>query len=256
MMYTIATLHHLRRHLGLASSDTAEDVRLMDALRAATAQIERAVGRRFLPHHEAHVHTASVFTNELLLDDDLLELTSVEDAVGVIPLQDVEPLPARGPGSVLRLKNGRYFTPGETGVIVTGVWGWHDEWTRAWRSSFDGVEDNPLSPTTNVVTVQDADGEDGLLEAPRFQVGQMIAIEDEYLRVMRVDIALNRLYVQRGVAGTANAQHPRFSIITVYQPPRDVRDLAVRWAAHLYKQGSPAPASFYEELAPMRRERV
>ena len=197
-MYSIATLHHLRRHLGLADADTSEDVRLMDALRAATAQIERAAGRHFLPRHAAIVHSDGVHHTELLLGDDLLELISVEDANGTIPLEDVETIPANGPASVLTLKNGRFFTPNESGVTVTGIWGWHDEWALAWRSSADSVADDPLSSTTVVVSVADADGADGLFEAPRFQVGQMLAIGSEYLRVMKVDTALNRLYAQRG----------------------------------------------------------
>jgi hypothetical protein len=86
-----------------------------------------------------------------------------------------------------------------------------------------------------VVSVQDADGLDGLMEAPRFQVGQMLAIDAEYLRVMRVNTALNRLYAQRGVGGTESASHLHFTTISVYQPPRDVRDLTTRWAAYLYK---------------------
>ena len=85
-MYTIATLHHLRRHLGLASSDTAEDVRLMDALRAASAQIERAAGRHFLPHRAALVHTMRVNKNELLLEDDL----HIHPLLKAHPLQPAE----------------------------------------------------------------------------------------------------------------------------------------------------------------------
>ena len=255
-MYSIATLHHLRRYLGLADADSSEDVRLMDALRAATAQIERAAGRHFLPRHAALVHSDGVHNTELLLQDDLLELISVEDGNGTIPLEGVELVPAHGPASVLLLKNGRFFTVGETGVTITGIWGWHDEWSRAWRSSADTVADDPLSATTVVISVEDADGADGLFEAPRFQVGQMLAIGDEYLRVMKVDSALNRLYCQRGVAGTQNASHLHFTTILAYQPPRDVRDLATRWAAYLYKQGNPVPQAFYESLLSLRRERA
>src|SRR5690606_3735210 len=112
-MYTIATLHHLRSHLGLAAADTSEDVRLMDALRAAAAQIERAAGRHFLPRRTTIVHREGIRSTELLLGDDLLELIAVEDANGTIPLEDVVTLPANGPASVLTLKNGRFFTPGE-----------------------------------------------------------------------------------------------------------------------------------------------
>lgn len=255
-MYTLASLHFLRRHLGLGASDTAEDSRLMESLRAASAQIERAAGRRFLPRHAALAHTGGIRHNELLLDDDLLALTALEDANGVIPPEDVERLPASGVASLLRLKNGRCFAPGEAGVTVTGIWGWHDDWEDAWRSSRDGVADDVLEATATVIRVQDADAEDGELETPRFQVGQMIAIHEEWMRIVRVDTVSNTLHVYRAVCGTTSASYMRFSNIMVYHPAPDVRDLTVRWAAWLYKQGCPVPAAFYEALAPFRRERV
>jgi hypothetical protein len=237
-------------------ADTAEDTRLMEALRAASAQIERTACRHFLPRKETIVHTGGVSKTEMLLADDLLELIGIEDALGSIPLQDVELLPARGAASVLRLKNGRHFLPAETGVIVNGIWGWHDEWERAWQSSGDGVEDDPLSPTAVDITVQDADGEDGLLESPRYQAGQLIAVGSEYFRVIRVDAVANRLHVQRGVSGTTNTAHSPYDPILVYHPAHDVRDLTVRWAVWLYKQGNPVPDHFYDALRPFRRERV
>lgn len=255
-MYTIASLFDLRRHLGLAAADTSEDARLMEALRVASAQIERAAGRHFLPRQAALVHAVGISRNELLLDDDLLDLTAVEDASGVIPLAEIDRLPANGATGVLRLKNGRTFMPGESGVTVSGIWGWHDDWQRAWRSSRDGVQDNPLDSTAAVITVQDADGEDSELEAPRFQVGQLIAIDQEWMRVTRVDTVSNYLYVFRAVCGTEAAAYPRLSSILIYQPARDIRDLTVRWAAWLYKQGSPASAEFHRALLPFRRERV
>lgn len=256
-MYTLASLYHLRRFLGLAPSDTSEDARLMEALRSASAQIERAAGRRFLPRRDTLAHTEGFYRNELVLEDDLLELEALTDADGAISTADVERLPHGGASaSALRLRNGRYFIAGDEGVTVSGIWGWHDDWAAAWQLSGDGVEDNPLSSTALVVTVQDADGADSLSEAPRFQPGQLIAIEQEYLRIISVDSVTNTLHVQRGVGGTTNAVHARYSPISVYQPPRDIRDLTVRWAAALYKLGSPIPAAFYDTLAPLRRERV
>ena len=46
-MYTLSTLDQLRTRLGLASTDTADDTRLMNALQAAAPQIERETGWRF-----------------------------------------------------------------------------------------------------------------------------------------------------------------------------------------------------------------
>lgn len=252
-MYSLASLGYLRRHLGLATADTAEDARLMEALRVASAQIERAAGRRFLPRYDTIIHRGVGSGSELLLEDDLLELLAVEDAAGEIPLSEVTALPEQGAASLLRLKNGRFFTAGESGVKVTGVWGWHDDWNHAWLSSGDGVMDNPLSPTTNEITVEDADGEDGLLETPRFQPGQLLLLDQEYVQVVSVNSVTNKLRVQRGVAGTPYISHERYAPLFVYQPPRDVRDLTVRWASLLYKQGSPVSDDFYKALTSLRR---
>lgn len=255
-MYTIASLYDLRRHFGLAASDTSEDARLLEALRAASTQIERAAGRHFLPWRATLAHTAGIRRNELLLNDDLLVLMALEDASGAISLDAIDSLPSRGAASVLRLKNGHAFTPGDGGIAVTGVWGWHDDWLGAWRYSNDGVQDDPLDPTANVIRVQDADGEDSAHEAPRFQVGQLIAVDQEWMRVTRVDSVSSEIYVFRAVAGTDSVEHPRFSSIMVYQPARDVRDLTMRWAAWLYKQGSPVPDEYLRAIALLRRERV
>lgn len=255
-MYTIATLHALRRHLGLATADIAEDARLMEALRAASAQIEREARRHFLPWQAALAHAPAACRNELLLNDDLLDLTAVEDGSGAVPLDEVDRLPTDGIASVLRLRNGRCFTPDEGQVTVTGVWGWHDDWQHAWLSSHDGVADDPLESTATVISVDDADGEDGGLNAPRFQVGQVIAINQEWMRIVRLDTSSNSLSVYRAVAGTHIAAHGQFSPINIFQPARDVSDLTVRWAAWLYKQSSPVPAEFHQVLRPFRRDRV
>lgn len=96
--------------------------------------------------------------------------------------------------------------------------------------------------------MQDADAEDAYFEIPRFQVGQLITIDQEYMRIIQVDTVNNLLYVQRAIAGTENVAHLRWSHILVYHPARDVRDLTMRWAAWLYKQGNPVPAEFHEAL--------
>lgn len=242
-MYTLATLHQLRQRLGLGEGDTGDDPRLLAALQAASAQIEQAAGRRFSPRLatlEQSVHPRH--SDELLLSDDLLQLESIinGDGSSIDPL-DVITLPEwtmDGPISVLRLTGGQIFTWQTSplrAVQVTGLWGWHDRWSRAWRDSADTVQDT-LSSAALTLTVSDADGTDSHAVSPRFQVGQLLRIEEEYLRVLAVNPATNVLTVLRGINGTSAAAHAPGTRIDIYQPALEVEILCLRWASWLYKE--------------------
>lgn len=262
-MYTISTLYQLRARLGLAVTETADDTRLLNALQAAATQIERAAGRRFCPRSAALQHNF-ISSLELLLDDDLLTLTSLTNADGsAISLTDVIPVPDEAPYGVLRLSGSSAFiwtlSPIQT-ITVTGIWGWHDRPAEMWRGA-DVVQNNPLTSAATTMTVTDADGADAENEIPRFQVGHLLKIDSEYLRVLGVNTVSNILTVQRAVNGTAAASHNLNAVIYTYQPPGDVNQLALRWAAWLYKESdnaafTPIPDPFLEALNPLRRLEV
>ncbi|MBL8160790.1 MAG: hypothetical protein JNJ61_02315 [Anaerolineae bacterium] len=261
-MYTLATLDHLRAHLGLLASETSDDPRLLRMLQAASAQIERMAGRRFSPRRAALQHDYSD-ARQLLLSDDLLEPLHILNGDGSsIVLTDVIAVPDEAPYSLLRLTGGSAFTwtlvPVQA-ITVTGIWGWHDRPAEMWRGSGDSVQDNPLSSSTTSLTVLDADGADALGQSPRFQVGHLLKIEDEYLRVLAVNAATNSLTVQRAVNGTAPAAHALGTPIYTYQPPGDINALALRWAAWLYKQADAiqsAPDDLLFALTALRRLRA
>jgi hypothetical protein len=265
-MYTLATLTQLRQRLNLSAG--AEDARLLMALKAASAQIERHAGRGFSPRRAQIDHTIDAQNpTELLLDDDLLQLISLADAGGTINLADVLALPGdESPGSVLIVTSGRAFTGALTplrAVRVNGIWGWHDNTSQLWRSSGDTVRDNPLSNSATTLTVTDANAADGEAESPRFQVGHLLKIEDEYLRVTAVNLLTgdDTLTVQRGVNGTTAASHAQGMAISTYQPPADVVNLVLSWAAWVYQQpdfppSEPLPESLLRGVALLRREGV
>lgn len=265
-MYTLATLHQLRQRLGLSATDTADDTRLLAALQAASAQIEQAAGRQFSPRVATLEHDVNLrHVDELLLQDDLLQLEAITNGDGssIDPL-DVVTLPESGmdgPISVLRLVSGQYFTWNETplrAVAISGIWGWHDRWSRAWRGSADTVQNNPLNSTSSTLTVSDADGADSYAIAPRFQAGQLVRIEDEYLRVLAVNANTNVLTVLRGVNGTTAAAHNQATVIDIFQPALEVEILCLRWAMWLYKEPDSrgfavTPAGLASALGGLRR---
>lgn len=244
-MYTIATLEDLRRQMYLGEADTGSDDVLLRALEAASSLIEAATLRRFCPR----VVTLAVSLGRanpqvLLLPDDLLELSAVSDDGGALDLADIEmaPKPGDEPASMLRLAPGKFFRIHDSpinAIKVSGVWGWHDRWSAAWRDSGDRVSENALSAHATQINVADVDGADEDGSRPRFHVGHLLRIDGEYLRVTAIDRGANRLTVLRGVGGARATAHLPDAKIETYAPAPAIRDLALRYAELMLKSVGP-----------------
>ncbi len=236
-MNTLVTLHRLRRHLGLDATDTGDDDRLLDAIKAAIAAIERETGRRFTPYQASIPHSIDLHdSSEIILRGDLLQVEAVTHGSSQsVSLNDIAHLPpgSDAPAGVLRLINGEGFVYDESpinAVTVTGIWGWHDDWPQAWISSGDRVSDETLSASSQHIYVSDADGPDIQGQSPRFQVGGLIRIDREYMRILSVDTAADSIAVLRGVNGSQAAAHAINAPIDCYEPPEDVAWLALELA--------------------------
>ena len=235
-MYTIATLDDLRRHLNLSATDADEDDDLLQRLQAASQLIESLTQRRYCPRSQTReIILERPGRRELILPDDLLELRSLSIGGVALNHSDIRLLPddRDAPASVMQVAQGaalRFGADADATISIEGIWGWHDRWTEAWRDSGDSLRDASLDAGSEVITVSDASGSDQDGRAPRFQVGQLLRIEDEYLRVTAVESANNRLTVLRGVQGTAAAEHRRGASIETYAPPLAIRDLTLRFA--------------------------
>ncbi len=273
-MITYATLTCFRERLGLPAGDTETDARLFVALRQATAQIDRFTARRFAPVVQTRRY-AFHDSHSLRLDFDLLELLALTNGDGqAISPQAALLLPeGDGPKHAILLQPaaGVWFVPGENptaAIAVRGVWGTHDAWAEAWRASGDALA-VALGADSNQIVVGDADGPDTAGVAPRFQPGQLLRLDDEYLHVTAVDTTTSTLNVVRGVRGTTAASHAQGAALDVYQPPEDVTALCLRWAAWLYQQVDAAigagadwlyppdlPDDLYRLAAPLRYIRV
>lgn len=258
-MRMLATIHELRLHLGMETSDASSDARLRAALEAATAAIERAAGRSFIPQRATLAHDIQLHDlREIALREDLLALEALLNGDGqALDLARVLHLPG-----ALRLTGGAYFTYDETplqAVQVTGLWGTHDAWAQAFRASGDSVQD-ALNATATSLYVSSAEGADTLRIMPRFQAGQLLRIGDELLWLLALDAGTNTLYMQRGAQGTTASEHDAGAPIDIYQPPRDVQQLCLRWAAWLYREPDAAqlaqPFALADALAGWRRARV
>ncbi len=257
-MYTIATLQDLRRHLGLGEDDSASDEDLRRALTAASQRIESLTQRRYCPvleSREARLERAS--PRELILPGDLLELRSLRDGGGSIDPSRIRAVPCHaGPASVLRRIDGAPFQQGgeaDRGLWVEGLWGWHDRWDQAWRDSRDRLPEGGISAAASHFTVTDSDGPDAEALRPRFHVGHLLRIGGEYLRVIAIDAASNRLAVLRGAQGTVAQTHASGAKIETYAPAAGIRDLTLRFAALMLRSGQPLDSVDDPLLGRMRR---
>ena len=143
------------------------------------------------------------------LDRDLLELLALTngDGASLDPAQVTRFPAGEGPYSALVLAPGTpatftYAASTVQAIAVRGIWGWHDAWPEAWRSSGDTLQAT-VDEDAALLSVAEVTGTDGLGLAPRFQVGQLLRLGEEYAHVVAVDAEADTLSVIRGVRGTA-----------------------------------------------------
>ena len=226
-MYTIATLTDFRRHLNLSDTDADHD--LLRALQKASHLIESLTQRRYCPYIETRTVSLNPATpRDLFLPADLLELHTISDDIGPIDPAIIRRWPSSPdqPASILQRADGvpfRFSLNPIYAVQVSGIWGSHDRWTAAWRDSLDTVRDTTLTTSATIVTVADSQAGDSDGLQPRFQIGQLLRLQDEFLRITAIDPTAHRLTLLRAVAGTAAADHPRGTAIETYSPTSYIR---------------------------------
>jgi hypothetical protein len=129
-------------------------------------------------------------------------------------------------------------------LLVSGVWVYHPSPEFAWRNTASTLFGQPISDQDTLIPVENATAPDGDNQTPRFQVGQLLRLGEEYVTVLDIltgDDELeepqpDRLQVLRGINGTQAAAHSAGTPIFRFQPPADVTRLAIRWAAWLYRE--------------------
>lgn len=239
MQNTLATVFQFKRHLGIPTNTTHDDDRLLTVLAAAYAHITHETGRHYIPYVAAIPHdVVPLLPNELILADDLLELTALRDASGEIDPAQVTIHPMQpDPGSVLYHPTGRFVWDNnpKRAVTVTGVWGWHNTPHAMWLATGDSVQ-VAIDAAATAVSVGDASAPyaDGV--TPRFCVGMVLRVGDEFLRVAAVDTTANLITVERGVQGTTAVPHDAGTALAVYRPPYSVLITVMQLAAWYYRE--------------------
>ena len=226
-------------------SGTDDDATMRSICEAASRYLDAKTHRWFYPLITTRYYDHPADATRLLVDKDLLEVsefTTQNTEVEVTAdqyflmcansynLTPYDRIVLKTDGSRTRL----LFTGTmQKADAVTGTWGYHEDWSNAWQSSNDSIQDaSGINATVAAITVTDADGADIYGVTPRFKIGQTLKIEDEFLYLTA--ISTNALTVIRGVNGSTAATHATATAIYVYRPMKDIEDAALAMAKWLW----------------------
>ena len=264
-----ATLHQVRLYIKSLTSETADDELLTTFIRQMVRSIDTRSRRRFDIRQETRlfdvpqvdvsregITRADQWVNmwstvpaknirNLRLDEDLISVATLTngDEVEVSSDDYVLLRENRYPKYAIRLTEAASIrweaaSSGNTKQVISveGLWGYHDRPDDAFVDTLDTVQDDPLTDSATSLTVNDADGIAGDAVPTRFQVGNMIRIEDEYLFTLETDTDTNVLTVTRGYNGTTAAAHVQDTQIDVYRPMDNIVLATIRGVVWRYRQ--------------------
>lgn len=240
---------------------TTYDAVLLRMARHASRLIDIAAGRQFYPELATKYFDGSGAV-EMWLPEPVLAITalSLSDDQGYsyteTPVENTDfwvsdgAQYGRSPTQLLVMSpNGSYavFYSGRRAVRITGVWGWHRNYSAAWEDSQDTLQAEALA-NASTITVANADGASQLGLTPRFEVGQTLRIDSEYLAVTAVNTGTNVLTVVRGCNETTAASHATGTRVDVWRADELVRQATLIQATRWFKR---AQSAFQDVAAAM-----
>lgn len=226
--------------------DTTADSLLLSLVQAASARIDLLMASAtpyFQPYIEAREYEIrydnvdsgrGLFilpSGETLLSIDTISLATTT-------LSNVAAYPStRVPIKMIRRTDGCGWYENGTDdpltVVVTGVWGYHSAYARAW-SAVDTLAAAIVSASATTLTVADVDGADEYGFTPRLSAGNLIKIDTELLEVTATNTSSNVVTVRRGANGTTAATHLIAAPVSVWRTEDGIRRVTARQAGMLY----------------------
>lgn len=243
--YSYATLAQAKAEY--IATKTDDDSYLINALRQVTARFETETGRVFVPRIETKYFDAigdhNIFNGEkrLMLRDDLLEATTVTDGSGTVLLSGTDYRTHPRAGSPSYALQGlstyagwhQYTSDPYEAISVAGVWGYHEDYTNAWRDSGQDAS-TTIGASDTTFAVSDADAVDPYTGAALFSPGQLLKVENEYMTLL--SISTNTLTVQRGANGSTAAAHSSALSVYIWQVEPEVQRVVAREASFILKR--------------------
>lgn len=235
-MNLYCTLSQLKeRYLDI--NDSSDDDVLLDTIEEASRALDGACHRFFYPQVQTR-HYNHDEANCLRIDDgaDLLEVTTLKtDNGGTTPSSSNYYLMTGAsynttPYTRIAIKTDSGASFGYSGTVqkaneITGIWGYHNDWSNAFQSAGVTLSADITSTTATSITVTGKS-----IAEP----GQMIRVNSEYMHL--VSNSGGTFIVERGLNGSTAATHSQDDTVEVYSPMLELRRVTARYAAWLYKE--------------------
>jgi hypothetical protein len=239
-----ATLYQVKEYIqGIPQTDTTQDGKLLEFLSWSSNQIRLYKERSYEPVIETRKYDLPGLHRGIVLGN-FEPGYNVGGSQAVLRLDEYVLEPANlWPKTRVKLRqaSGTVWGPDADGNVeqvieLTGTWGNHDAYNRAWVDSLDTVRNNPLTINGTSLTVTDADGQAGDLAAMRFQAGQLIRMESELALVLSVTTTTNVLEIVRAANGSTAAAHAQGTKIEIFRPQATISLACLRLTKWRYAQ--------------------
>lgn len=234
MLYTptLCTLEAIRRRSDIV--DTGDDALIKSFIRAASDIVQQYTARTFVPYTDTREYVAPSKGRILHVDEDLLSVTSITDGSGALAANTYSLTPwNKSPKNAVVLEP-TYFWTRQTDtwqdVAIAGVWGYHRNPSKMWRS-VAVLEDALASTTATTLTIT------GTAAAAGIEVYDYIRIGSEVMQVTAASTAANAvLTVVRGDQGSTAATALDGATVELFNVTSDVREAAEQLTVYLYRQ--------------------
>lgn len=236
---------------GEENKPASDDLLIKQTLMRAGAIINQTTHTWFYPVVQTRYYNhPRMDDRRLKLDDPLLEITTFATQNGAETVASTDYFLMCG-GNYNRTPYDRIVMKADggrpnllfTGTIqranvVTGVWGYHDDYGSAWLDSGDVVRNDPLNASDTVLQAAASSEHTHPItgDSSLFQVFQLLRLEDEFLFVTKIDQAGQELTVLRGVNGSVAEAHDEGTAIEIWQPIWDIVQQHIRLSDWLYSQ--------------------
>lgn len=236
MLISYATLTEVKTQweTNNESVATITDSKMANYARRATEKVNLITRKDFAPRIDTHYidrrgDEIDDAWKTLDLPEELMSLTSVTlaDGASLVVDTDARGLP-RGHTPILQLQltksatsTWRDSSTDNDHIAVVGEWGYRSYYTtEAWQLSGDAVSTEQVTTSATTIKVTDADGVNYVNDTPRFEIGQMIKIDNEFMAITDTDAASspNTITVIRAIRGSIAAIHEISAAISVFVP--------------------------------------
>jgi hypothetical protein len=228
------------RNSYLDATGTSDDSLILEMIRQASRELEDITNRHYVPVIATNYFDAPLISwnKDILLDDDLLELTTLTNGDGSnIPVTEHKLYPLNFyPKQIIKLVKTlvQWQLPSNgdamAGISVLGVWGYQPHYDQAWT----------VTSATLSAGITDA-ATSATVTTGKIVSGDLVKIDSEYIYVSAVTTgASDTLTIVRGVNGSTAAAHLIAAPLYRWDCGYNVKGLITRAAAGYYKvRGNP-----------------